>query len=60
MSEGCLAMYLNIDRDLRSPNESNTFSSSINACMLYTKNITNISIGVDCFHSRSLDEFFVT
>jgi hypothetical protein len=47
-------MYLNIDNDFRSPNESITFSSSINAGMIYRKNTTNISIGVYSVHSRSL------
>ncbi len=47
-------MYLNIDKDFRSPNESITFSSSINACMIYRENTTNISIGVYSVHSRGL------
>ena len=46
-------MYLNIDKDFRSPKESITFSSSIKACIAYKRNITNISIGVNCIHSRS-------
>ncbi len=53
-------MNLNIDKDFRSPNESITFSSSINARIIYSKNISNISIGVDCVHLKSLIEFFVS